>query len=294
MNHDLLPQQGPVNGRAGPPSPAPVPAPEQFDAADQRGMLLSPSQVDCFDQCPAKWRFKYIDKLPEFKTPNLSVGITVHRAIEANFRQKIGSQMDLEPGEVKDACAAVWCELAGETMFTSEEDPGELGDLAEACVERYMLDVAPAVQPAAVELPVSGQIAGIEVRGILDILDVDGTLIDIKTAADKPRRITATQKLQMTTYDLLCPQSRGKIRIDTLVKGRSKSRVDRVQVVPLEAQLGAADIQYTETMYLMVQDAIRDGIYYPRRDHTRNPLCSRRQCCYWKACEKEYGGEVEP
>jgi RecB family exonuclease len=261
---------------------------------DERGMVLSPSQVDLFDQCPAKWRFKYIDRLPEYKTPNLSVGTSVHRAIAFNLRQKMETRRDLDAGEVMDAAAVIWCEQAGETMFTTDEDPAELGQLAEACVERYMLEVAPKVQPLAVELPIEGEIAGIQVRGILDILDEDGTLIDIKTATDKPRWITQSHKLQLTSYDLLCAQSRGKIRIDTLVKGRSKDRVDKVQVVPLEAQLGPADVAYTENMYSLVQDAIRDGIYYPRRGHQRNPLCNRRMCCYWKACEAEYGGEVEP
>ena len=282
---------GPVNGGAGLCFPAPAPI---LMLEDQRGMVLSPSQVDVFDQCPAKWRFKYLDRLPEFKTPNLSVGITVHRAIEHNLRQKMETRRDLAAGEVMDAAAGIWCEVAGETMFSSDEDPGELGQLAEACVERYMLEVAPKIQPLAVELPIEGEIAGIAVRGKLDILDADGTLIDIKTATDKPRWITQSQKLQLCSYDLLCPQSRGKIRVDTLVKGRSKDRVDKVQVVPLEAQLGAADVQYTENMYSMTQDAIRDGIYYPRRGHQRNPLCNRRMCCYWKACEAEYGGEVEP
>ncbi len=282
---------GPVNGSAGISYPAPAPLPM---LQDERGMLLSPSQVDTFDQCPAKWRFKYLEHLPEFKTPNLSVGSTVHRAIEFNLRQKIESRRDLEVGEVKDAAAGIWSEFAGETMFTSEDDPAELGQLAEACVERYMVDVAPKIKPLAVELPIEGEIAGIQVRGKLDILDEDGTLIDIKTAADKPRWITQSQKLQLCSYDLLCPQSRGKIRIDTLVKGRSKDRVEKVQVVPLEAQLGLPDVQYTENMYSLVQDAIRDGIYYPRRDHNRNPLCNRRMCCFWKACESEYGGEVEP
>jgi RecB family exonuclease len=285
---------GPVNGSAALSYPAPAPGPFTI-LEDDRGMLLSPSQVDVFDQCPAKWRFKYLDKLPERKSSSLSVGIVVHQALEANFRQKIASRQDLPPGEVMDACAVMWSNIAQETMFSNDEDPAELGQLAEACVERYMVEAAPKIQPAAVEMGLEGEIGGVRVRGRLDILlDVEGTLIDMKTAATKPRWITASQKVQLTTYDLLCPQSRGKVRIDTMVKGRSKDRVEKVQVVPLEAQLGVADVQYTENMYSMTQDAIRDGIYYPRRGHQRNPLCSRRMCCFWKACEAEYGGEVEP
>ncbi len=44
-----------------------------------------------------------------------------------------------------------------------------------------------------------------------------------------------------------------------------------------------------ETLYPMVQDSIRDGVYPP---HRGSPLCSRRHCGYWRECEREFGGRV--
>jgi hypothetical protein len=37
-----------------------------------------------------------------------------------------------------------------------------------------MAEGAPSIQPAAVELEVGGEIAGVKVRGFIDLLDVDG------------------------------------------------------------------------------------------------------------------------
>ena len=48
------------------------------------------------------------------------------------------------------------------------------------------------------------------------------------------------------------------------------------------------DRHYAETIYPMVQDSIREGIFLPRRS---SPLCSRF-CGFWNVCEKEYGGSV--
>ena len=46
---------------------------------------------------------------------------------------------------------------------------------------------APWIEPQAVELAVEGVIAGVRVQGIVDLLDMEGRIIDFKTAARRPR-----------------------------------------------------------------------------------------------------------
>ena len=43
--------------------------------------------------------------------------------------------------------------------------------------------LARAVEPAAVELDVQGEISGVSVRGRVDVPDMEGRLIDFKTAS---------------------------------------------------------------------------------------------------------------
>jgi hypothetical protein len=74
-------------------------------------------------------------------------------------------------------------EQAPQTVFTAEENQGDLRRTGERLVSKYMDEVAPTVEPAAVELDVQGEIAGVAVRGRVDVLDVDGRLIDFKTAS---------------------------------------------------------------------------------------------------------------
>jgi hypothetical protein len=54
--------------------------------------VLSPSQVRCFLDCPARWWFKYGLQLPERKNSSLALGLAVHQALEVNFREKLETQ----------------------------------------------------------------------------------------------------------------------------------------------------------------------------------------------------------
>lgn len=43
-------------------------------------------------------------------------------------------------------------------------------------------------EPAAVELPITGEIGGVAVRGYVDLLDTIGRVIELKSAAREPKR----------------------------------------------------------------------------------------------------------
>jgi hypothetical protein len=115
-------------------------------------------------------------------------------------------------------------------------------------------------------------------------VDENGVVIDLKTSSRKPPGIPADYRLQLTTYDLLCPQSRGVGRLDVLVKTKT------VQLVHQTTEISPEDVQFAESIYPVVQDALRDALFYPRRN---SRLCSRKYCPFWRACEKEFGGKVE-
>ena len=59
--------------------------------ASELGQVLSPTQVRAFLDCSARWWFRYGLHLPEPKTSSLALGSALHRALEANFREKIST-----------------------------------------------------------------------------------------------------------------------------------------------------------------------------------------------------------
>jgi hypothetical protein len=147
-----------------------------------------------------------------------------------------------------------------------------------------MADAAPWIKPQAVELPVEGVIAGVRVRGIVDLLDIEGRIIDCKTAARRPTGVTPEYSLQLTTYAMITPGASGACRLNTVTKTKT------AQLVQQSCEIGAEERRYAATLYPMAQEAMRDGIYLPRRG---SPVCSRRYCGYWRECEREFGGRVD-
>src|ERR1039457_4627046 len=162
--------------------------------------VLSPSQVRCFFDCPARWWFKYGLQFPARKNSSLALGLAVHQALEVNFREKLETQEDLETTGVVCVFREAWMEQVPQTVFTSGESQGDLRRLGERLVAKYMDEVAPTVEPAAVELDVQGEISGVRVRGRVDVLDVEGRLIDFKTASRRPSCVSPDYAFQLATY----------------------------------------------------------------------------------------------
>jgi hypothetical protein len=124
--------------------------------------VLSPSQVRCFFDCPARWWFKYGLRLPERKNSSLALGLAVHQALEVNFREKIETQEDLETtGVVSASFGKPGWNRSRRPSSPPDESQGDLRRLGEKLVAKYMDEVAPTVEPAAVELDVHGEISGV-------------------------------------------------------------------------------------------------------------------------------------
>src|SRR5262249_16406521 len=150
-------------------------------------------------------------------------------------------------------------------------------------VTSYLSNAAPSIEPQAVELPVEGEIAGVKVRGIVDVVDANGRVLDFKTAAKRPQGVPPEYRLQLTTYAMITPGASGSCRLDTVTKTKT------VQVVQQTYEVGSEERRFAETLYPMVQDSIRDGIYPP---HRNSSMCSRRHWGFGRECEREFGGRV--
>lgn len=286
-----------VNGQPGLPLGLPPQALEQFSAAssvaEEPGQILSPSQVNTFLECAAKWYFKYLIRLPDPVNSSLALGRAVDNALSHYFRTKAEGEAP-PAADVVDAYDLAWADQEAEVTFTDDEKPDELHDLGRRLVECYLTEMAPGIQPAvidskpAVQLPVKGEIAGVQVQGYIDLITDDGTVVDLKTKKDKPRDIPPDHLLQLTTYDLLCGHSRGRAQIHYMVKGRSAKST--VKTVPFTRDIGPAETMFAESVYPAAQEAMRDGLYLPRRT---SRLCSRKYCPFWEQCEAEFGGRVD-
>lgn len=245
--------------------------------------ILSPTQVRCFMDCQARWWFKYGLKLPDPQNGRFALGKAVHAALTENFAEKIETREDLPVIGVRALFREAWAVQCQETEFSDDEDPAELASCGEALVWKYMDEVAPRIDPAAVEIRVAGEIGGVTVQGWIDLIDTEGCIIEIKTASRRPATIAPDHKFQLATYAQLTPGANGRARIDTLVKTKIPA------IVTHSFTPGDSDYAATRKLYALAQQSMRQEVYMPNRLSLN---CSRRNCSYWRCCEREWGGEV--
>lgn len=253
--------------------------------------VLSASQLRTWGDCQARWAFHYLYEMDEPQNSKLALGSAVHTALAENFFAKASVGEDLPAAEVAQGFRAAWDAESDRTLFLEGEDPAELADKGEALVAAYMRDNAPALTPGrlangapAVEFEVEGSIAGVAVRGRVDLMDDTGMVIDFKTAAKKPVGLDAGAAMQLAIYNILEPQSSGKVRVDTLVKTKA------LQLVSHTYQLSAQDLAAPTKQLPIARDGMRSGLYSPNRG---SMLCSRKNCGFWSACQDEFGGFVK-
>ena len=149
--------------------------------------VLSPSQVSQFLNCPAKWMFRYLLDLKEPGTAATALGRAFHETIAHNFRQKAETAHDLPVAECLDCFRKVLGPQLEEAKLQKGEHPMELLELGETMVTKYIEDAAPLIRPAAVESRVSGVIGGVKVSGYVDLLDIEGRIIDAKVRSRRSR-----------------------------------------------------------------------------------------------------------
>jgi RecB family exonuclease len=247
--------------------------------------ILSPSTLSTFLDCEARWYYRKVLELPEQRGAALGLGSAVHETIAENYRQKIETKRDLPTEGAVAVFMDAFTRQLDEIELDKTDNADDLRSTGEVITRVYMEQVAPRVEPAAVELHVAGLIGDVAVQGYIDVIDVNGDVIDLKTASKKPSGISPGYRAQVATYAMLAPGASGRARLDTLTKTRT------VQHVSQTLQIAESDRKYATRLYSIAQEKMRTGLVAPNRNSN---LCSRKYCAHWSRCVEEYGGEVRP
>jgi CRISPR/Cas system-associated exonuclease Cas4 (RecB family) len=244
--------------------------------------ILSPSQAGAFLDCPAQWYFKHELRLPDPPTGSLALGRAVHAAIAAAARAKLAGSTHT----TAHVLALYRDELAPREFSTAElrddEDQASLQSDGARLVQLYLEQALPSIQPARIEHAITGAIAGVHVRAIVDLVDVAGQVIELKTSSRRPDGISAAHALQATTYAIL--ERADQTQIHTLVRTKTPQLIRHTLEVTPETR------RYAQTIYPLVAESMATGLYPP---HRSSIFCTRRNCAFWRACEAEYGGQIE-
>ena len=137
---------------------------------DELPTRLSPSRLSDFKQCPAKFYFGSICRLPRLATEATTTGTLAHAAFELIFDHPIGERtMEIATSYVRPH----WEEIKEEAQYDNVRHLGdELVERAEDMVRRWFSMENPnKFEPTGRELRLTMEMEGIPLLGILDRVD---------------------------------------------------------------------------------------------------------------------------
>lgn len=240
---------------------------------------ISPSQINMYLRCPMQYKFRYIDELVLPPRAAMTKGKSVHRGIEYNMTQKIGTQQDLKLNDVLDFTAASFEEFAEDTEWEQSDDIGKTKDESISLVTLYHENIAPTIQPMMVEEKVEVDVNGIKLLGYIDLIDNNGYIHDTKTASRSPSQNEADKNLQLSAYALAYRELMGMpekgVKLDYLVQTK------KPKVVTLEACRTEQDIKRFSGILQSIAKCIENEIFYP---NPTNMMCNERWCGYYHQC----------
>ena len=252
----------------------------EYKGSPFEGDHISITQVKTYLRCPLEYKFKYIDGLYMPQSGAVTLGKSMHRAIEQNYRQKIETKHDLPLRNMIEIFNEAYDYLLPETEFDSGENAEMLRREGMRLLSIYHAVISPNIQPEMVEQQFSIRLRGLDVPlvGIVDLVDENGIIIDHKTAKRSYNSQTVERDLQLSVYAMayraLTKRRENGVRLDVMVRGR-KPKIQRLAGKRSDNQL-----RRHANVIRKVREAIEKEIFYPNESYYCNI------CKYTKFCER--------
>jgi DNA helicase-2/ATP-dependent DNA helicase PcrA len=242
-------------------------------ATESAPVRLSFSRVDSYRTCPLKYRYGYVDGLPQLPSPDLSFGSSVHAALEAWWTQKLP-----QPPPVDVLLRALYDQWETDGFAGMERDEQlrwyrHAQDVVRRHHERFAPSYVPAVAcEAYFELDLGSDV---QVVGVIDHVARTSSgglgIVDWKTNKRAKTRADVRGSLQLAIYVMAAVELWGHdpewVALDFVVPGV------RVTVAREDIDVAAA----RETI-LATAELVRAAAFEP----TPNRLCG--WCDYRALC----------
>lgn len=240
---------------------------------------ISHSQIRMWLQCPAQWDYGYVQGIKSPPSGDLIEGSCYHKALEANFTQKIITHHDLPLDDCLDVFSSSWqvALTREEAIIWGGKTPGFVKDQGMILVAEYMATTSHLVQPVRVETPINTEIAGVRFVCIPDLVDINKIVIDHKTSskiyiqADIDRDLQASAEAFALDRPIIF---RNHVAV--------KTKMPHIQII--QTYRTRSDIEWWINLVTKVIAQMRTGIAPPR---PTDWWCSPRFCGYYEMCRHD-------
>jgi putative RecB family exonuclease len=248
---------------------------------------ISWSALSTFRTCPLKYKFRYVDGLPEESvSAALVFGTGIHTAIESHFQAALSGDPKPDLDALLFAYRSAWLPHEPDAIqFGSTETRASLDALAAKMLTAFLNSPAASVQGRV--LGVEEEIRGMLVEGVPDLYgrvdllteDADTLVVtDIKTSRGKwsPEQVEDSGE-QLLLYSHLASEIAPGKKIATrfLVLTKTKEPVIEEHV----REVKPAAVKRTLMGVERVWRAIESGVFYPAPSTMNCASCGYRAAC---------------
>lgn len=249
---------------------------------------LSPSKVASFKDCALAFRFSTIDRLPEPPSPPAAKGTLVHKALELLFWDHPQGSRSLAAG--LDCLNRAWSMLRPDPEFADlgmePEEEIQFRTEAEQLLRRYFqLEDPDRIHVLGTELMLQAQLGDMQLRGIIDRLELDrdGRLVvtDYKTGRVPPQSREQARLGGVHFYAYLCEKALGvrPARVQLLYLAEPMS----ISTTPSDQSIKGMAVR-AQAIWAAVERACREEDFRPHP----SGLCNF--CAYQAYCPA-FGGD---
>lgn len=251
---------------------------------------ISFSALSTFQQCPLRFYFKYIEKLPEHTvSASLVFGGAMHAAVEHHFRSLLEGRPPPDVATLLDVYHQAW---QGRDLATIKFGKGGSADLLSKLAKRMLVSIQASdfARPEGTILAIEEELRGPVLEGLPDLLaridlliETDETLVlsDLKTARSRwsPAQVEDSGR-QLLLYSKLARELSPHKTLVTqfAVVTKAKTPVLALHPVPVDD----TRIANVYRVAGLIWQAITAGHFYPVPSPQHCATCPyRRPCRAW-------------
>jgi len=248
---------------------------------------VSWSAISTFRTCPLKYKFRYIDGLPEESVSSALVfGTGIHTAVEQHYQALLAGDAQPDVERLMFAYRSAWLPHEPDAIsFGSKETRETLDDLAARMLTAFLVSD---------QARVSGRVLGVEepVRGLLvegmpdlygrvDLLTEDSdslVITDIKTSRSRwSAEQVEDSGEQLLLYSHLASEIAPGKKIATRFLVLTKAKEPVIEEHVREVEPG--NVKRTLVGVERVWRAIESGVFYPAPSVMSCSSCGYREAC---------------
>jgi putative RecB family exonuclease len=248
---------------------------------------ISWSAISAFRTCPLRYKFRYVDGLPEESVSSALVfGTGIHTAIEQHFQALLAGDDQPDVEKLMFAYRSAWLPHDPAAIsFGSKETRESLDDLASRMLTAFLASEYAGVNGRV--LGVEEEIRGMLVEGVpdvygrVDLLTEDAdtlTITDIKTSRGKwsPEQVEDSGE-QLVLYSHLASEIAPGKKIATRFLVVTKTKEPVIEEYVREVEPG--NVKRTLVGVERVWRAIESGVFYPAPSVLACSGCGYREVC---------------